>query len=143
MKNATKKGILHPSDIKTVGISSTNSSPTLTPTSLPSGGSLRLARRPSGPSPIAAPTTSAHPGRSLSHSRSSSLLNKSGSFGRSDFKRSYSQTELERYTEPEDEDYDEIFGKPNGSMSGPMQTLQLNTRLSNKSWVSEFKNHSV
>ena len=36
-----------------------------------------------------------------------------GSMGRTDSKRSLSQAELQRYTEKEDEeDYDELFGKP-------------------------------
>ena len=37
--------------------------------------------------------------------------------------------------EDDDEDYEDVFGKANGTSSQPMQTLQLNTRLSNKSWV--------
>ncbi|KAF8349417.1 hypothetical protein F5887DRAFT_946059 [Amanita rubescens] len=49
-----------------------------------------------------------------------------------------SQTDLEfgKYAEEEDDDYDDVFGKPSGA-NQPMQTLQLNTRLSNKSWLGD------
>lgn len=64
----------------------------------------------------------------------------------------YSQPEFGKYTEDDDEDYDDIFDKPSGAgvfnadippippihgaiASQSMQTLQLNTRLSNRSWV--------
>ena len=51
----------------------------------------------------------------------------------------HSQPEFGKYAEnDDDEDYDDVFGKPaNGTTSQSMQTLQLNTRLSNKSWVRE------
>ena len=40
----------------------------------------------------------------------------------------------ENPAEDDDEDYEDVFGKANGTAAQPMQTLQLNTRLSNKSW---------
>lgn len=86
-----------------------NTSPGPTTSPLPGTmgrGSMSSIRRP-GLSPLTPPMGLT---RSLSHSRSSSLL--SGSMGRTDSKRSMSQAELMRYTEKEDEDYDELFGKP-------------------------------
>lgn len=85
-----------------------NTSPGPTTSPLPGTmgrGSMSGIRRP-GLSPLTPPLGP----RSLSHSRSSSLLG--GSMGRTDSKRSMSQAELMRYTEKEDEDYDELFGKP-------------------------------
>lgn len=80
-----------------------------------------------------------------------------GSLGRSEAKRFISQPEFGKYAEDDEEDYEDVFGKLNGngestftvkfterphqrgiSVSQPMQTLQLNTRLSNKSWVCDL-----
>ena len=75
-----------------------------------------------------------------------------GSFGRVEAKKLQNQAEFGKYTEDDDEDYEDVFGKPNGTgeflvlgliviterlvaTEHQMQTLQLNTRLSNKSWV--------
>ena len=75
--------------------------------------------------------------------------------GRADARRAASTSELERYTEDEDEGYDDIFGKVGASGSSndqpltcgtqfapasdqSMGTLQLQTRLSNRSWVREI-----
>lgn len=65
-------------------------------------------------------------------------------------------SEFGKYAEDDDEDYEDVFGKANGNggfffLQGsaspqsdscfrlaaeqPMQTLQLTTRLSNRSWV--------
>jgi hypothetical protein len=107
-KSTKKKGLYHPNDIKTVGLGSTSPVPLSSPLpTLSRQGSLSRARRP-GISPLTPPMG---PTRSLSHSRSSSML--VGSMGRMDSKRSLSRAELQRYTENEDEeDYDELFGKP-------------------------------
>ena len=73
------------------------------------------------------------------------------------------QTEFGKYTEDDEEDYEDVFGKPNATceLAGgylsvlgacadsafvaatehPMQTLQLNTRLSSKSWVNQVGIH--
>lgn len=74
-----------------------------------------------------------------------------GSFGRAEAEARL--TEFDKYAEDEDEDYDDLFGKANGSgkhkkdeqalhdthevtVAGHQsQKLQLTTRLSNKSWV--------
>jgi hypothetical protein len=47
-----------------------------------------------------------------SHSRASSV---GGSVGRSDAKRALSSSDFGRYTEGEDEDYEDVFAKPNGT----------------------------
>ncbi|KAG6377196.1 hypothetical protein JVT61DRAFT_1249 [Boletus reticuloceps] len=101
------------------------------------------------------------PGSIRSHSRSSSFVgsgsSSSGSFGRSEAKRVASSHEFDKYTEEDEEDYDDVFGKVNGTselffvgwysnklrlavesaLEQPMQTLQLNTRHSNKSWLGD------
>ncbi|EAU85791.2 STE/STE11/cdc15 protein kinase [Coprinopsis cinerea okayama7 len=54
-----------------------------------------------------------------------------------DFKN---QAEFGKYTEDDDDDdYDDVFGKPNSNIATgmSMQTLQLNTRLSSKSWLGD------
>ena len=38
-----------------------------------------------------------------------------GSLGRSESRRAQSQTEFEKYTEDDDENYEDVFGKPNGA----------------------------
>ena len=48
------------------------------------------------------------------HARSSSFAGTNGSSSQ-DAKRIYSQPEIRKYAEDDDEDYDDIFGKPNGS----------------------------
>lgn len=87
-----------------------------------------------------------------SHSRSSSFAGilppgtpTSGSGGRAELRRIASTSEFEKYTEDdEDEDYEDVFfGKAVGTKDGAghangIQTLQLNTRLSNKSWVGHI-----
>ncbi|TFY76873.1 hypothetical protein EWM64_g7138, partial [Hericium alpestre] len=73
-------------------------------------------------------------------SRSGSFVGSAnGSFGRAEARRVYSQRVFGKYAEDDnDEDYDDVFGKPSGaSTEQPTQTLQLNTRLSNKSWLGD------
>lgn len=133
MRNSVRPGLFHPDDIKVLGITPSSPGPKSAP--LPglsrktSRSSLNLAGQ-NGPS-------SAHV---RSHSRSSSLVgsNGSGSFGRSEAKRAASSHEFDKYAEEDNEDYDDVFGKASGStLEQPMQTLQLNTRLSNKSWLGD------
>ena len=74
------------------------------------------------------------------HARSSSFAGNLGemrtsSMGQAEARKLLNQQEFGKYAEDDDEDYDDVFGKPNGTMAGSGQTLQLNTRLSNKSWV--------
>ncbi|KAI0292680.1 hypothetical protein B0F90DRAFT_1920254 [Multifurca ochricompacta] len=98
----------------------------------------------SSPSLFSAPPSGG--GHSHSHSRSPSLAGSSsgggggGSFGKSDSRRLVvlANREFNKYAEDDEEDYDDVFGKSNGSsLEHPMQTLQLNTRLSNKSWLGD------
>jgi hypothetical protein len=113
MKNSVRRGLFHPDDIKVLGFVSNSPGPMSAP--LPS-----LSRKQSRPclSPISgmgpAPT-----GSMRSHSRSSSFVGSvssgSGSFGRSEAKRATSQAEFGKYAEDDDEDYDDIFGKPGGA----------------------------
>jgi hypothetical protein len=47
------------------------------------------------------------------HARSSSFAGTNGS--RDEAKRAYSQPEIHKYAEDDDEDYEDVFGKPNGA----------------------------
>ncbi|KAF6756014.1 hypothetical protein DFP72DRAFT_895915 [Ephemerocybe angulata] len=143
LKNSAKKGgLFHPDDIKTIGLTGVESGPKSAPL-------FPLARKSSRPmlTPLGFPTsaTLSH-GTGLasasalgSHGRSTSLNTPStGSVGRAEARRVASQSEFGKYTEDDDEDYDDVFGKPNGSLTEqPIQALQLNTRLSNRSWRDE------
>lgn len=122
MKNPFRKGLFHPNDIKTVGLTSSSPGPKTAP--LPT-------HTTSSPGPRTAPLPSLHhkhsrpsinpvssPGLSSSprgHSRSSSFAGQNaGSFGRSEARRMHSPPEFIKYTEDDEEDYDDIFGKPSG-----------------------------
>ncbi|KAI9573496.1 hypothetical protein HD554DRAFT_2013230 [Boletus coccyginus] len=135
MKNSVRRGLFHPDDIKTLGIAPSSPGPTSAP--LPS-----LSRKPSRPSLSPAGANGPPSGSIRSHSRSSSFVgsgsSSSGSFGRSEAKRVTSSHGFHKYAEEDDEDYDDVFGKVNGTtLEQPMQTLQLNTRYSNKSWLGD------
>ncbi|KAG5719270.1 Cytokinesis protein sepH [Termitomyces sp. T112] len=137
MKNSVRRGLFHPDDIKTVGLAPSAPGPlsaplpTLTPN--PSHPALNPVTSPSGLS--FSPLSAVAQG---SHSRSSSLTPSSGgSFGRAEARQAQEKA-FGKYAEDDNENYEDVFGKLNGSLVGqPMQTLQLNTRLSNKSWLGD------
>ncbi len=96
MKNSARKGLFHPDDIKTVGLSV---SPAPLSAPLPN-----LARKSSRPA--------------LVNGAQRSVSSGAGSFGRADAKKAQSTGDLEKfdkYAEEDDEDYEDVFGKPNGS----------------------------
>lgn len=152
-----RRGLFHPDDIKTVGLTSTTPGPLSAP--LPT--LMRKASRPSL-SPVTTPNSTFGPSSAglATHSRSASLaapLGSGGSFGRTAGRGLQNHAEFGKYAEDDDEDYEDVFGKLNGTgmfrpysatfshivnwdvaIEHTMQTLQLNTRLSNKSWVSCF-----
>lgn len=104
-----KKGIFHPNDLKTIGLGSPGSSP-ISPPPLP----LDIPKNNSKASP---------PVHTRSHSRASSL---GGSIGRSDARRTLSgSSDLERYTEAEDEDYEDVFVKPSGNSEDFISYMNL------------------
>jgi hypothetical protein len=118
MKTSVRRGLIHPNDIKTVGLApvspSAKSAPlpdvlNVTGHSRTQSHPLNNPITPLSASPFTAPTTA------RSHSRSPSFAgSSSGSFGRSEARRLTSQ-EFNKYAEDDDEDYDDVFGKPNGS----------------------------
>ncbi|KAF8809187.1 hypothetical protein BYT27DRAFT_7210196 [Phlegmacium glaucopus] len=112
MKNNIRRGLFHPDDIKTIGLSTTAPGPLSAP--LPS-----LSRKPSRSSisPLGSlgPSASSH-----SHSRSGSLatpLGSAGSFGHAEAKKLQNQTGFGKYAEDDEEDYEDVFGKPNATYS--------------------------
>ncbi|KAF8158498.1 hypothetical protein B0H34DRAFT_709124 [Crassisporium funariophilum] len=136
MKNSIRRGLFHPDDIKTIGLAS-SAGPG--PLSAPLPSLSRKASRPSiSPLGTIGPSSGAS---SATHVRSGSLatpLGSAGSFGRAEAKKVQNQAEFGKYTEDDEEDYEDVFGKPNATSTElQMQTLQLNTRLSNKSWLGD------
>ena len=118
MKTSVRRGLFHPNDIKTVGLAPVSPSAKSAPLpdalnamghSRAQSHPLNIPVSPLSASPFTAPTTARSHSRSPSYAGSSS-----GSFGRSEARRSTSQ-EFNKYAEDDDEDYDDVFGKPNGS----------------------------
>lgn len=115
MKTSVRRGLFHPDDIKTVGLAPPSPGPKTAP--LPDTAMGRAPQRqqspvlPASASPfVTAPSLSVR-----AHSRSPSLAgSSSGSFGKSDTRR-LANSEFNKYAEEDDEDYDDVFGKPNGS----------------------------
>ncbi|KAF5360481.1 hypothetical protein D9756_004630 [Leucocoprinus leucothites] len=126
LKNSVRKGLFHPDDIKTVGLT-VSPGPLSAP--LPS-----LSKKSSRPSLGA--IVNLNGGSNSNTQRSTGSAGSGGSVGRADAKKAHSDLEgFDKYAEEDDEDYEELFGKPNGTNVEPsMQSLKLNTRLSNKSW---------
>jgi hypothetical protein len=115
MKNSVRRGLFHPDDIKTLGISPGSPGPMSAPLPGLSRKTSRPSLSPAGPTGPNGPTA----GSMRSHSRSSSFVGSgssaSGSFGRSDAKRVASSHEFDKYAEEDDEDYDDVFGKVSGT----------------------------
>ncbi|KDN41719.1 hypothetical protein RSAG8_07250, partial [Rhizoctonia solani AG-8 WAC10335] len=134
MKNGSRRGLFHPDDIPRMARPTPSElALDLTPTKgRPLSGQFS---RPD-PSPITPPPQSA-PALGA-QSRSVSHPHPAGSFGRKSQPQGQGQSELERYTEDEDEDYEDVFGKPGSNAPEvQMHTLQLNTRLSKRSWLGD------
>lgn len=112
LKNSFRRGLFHPDDIKTIGLAPASPGPKTAP--LPA-----LTRRKSRPS---LNHISSSPGPSSGHARTSSYTGPTnGSYGRSEARRLHSQPEFGKYAEDEDdEDYDDIFGKPPSGTSTSM-----------------------
>ena len=114
MKNSFRKGLFHPDDIKTLGLAPSSPGPKTAPLPQLTHRRSRASLNILSSSPGAGPS---------GHSRTASFgAPANGSFGRSEARRLASQAEFGKYTEDEDdEDYDDIFGKPaNGSSKSPV-----------------------
>ncbi|KAF4617839.1 hypothetical protein D9613_005703 [Agrocybe pediades] len=131
LKNSVRPRLFHPDDIKTIGLSS----PAVVAPGPLSAPLPSLSRKPS--------RQTISPLGSLGHASGSA---RAGSFGKAEAQKvvgaasSSNAPEIDKYAEEDDEDYEDVFGKPNAtSTEHPMQTLQLNTRLSDKSdeWNEE------
>lgn len=135
MKNSVRRGLFHPDDIKIVDLANFSSPG---PMSAP----LPLSKKKSRPSisPIVAVPAS---GSRSPHIRSSSFVgsfSNSGSFGRSEAKKINSD-EFEKYTETDDEDYEDVFGKLNGTSRLPILSsfvdLYLRPPCSHRSSIAD------
>lgn len=112
MKNSFRQGIFHPNDIKTLGLKSSSPGPKTAP--LP-GLTHKLSRPSLSHNPMSSPGPSLGPSP-RGHTRSSSFAGaNAGSFGQSDARKLINQPEFVKYTEDDDEDYDDVFGKPNAT----------------------------
>jgi hypothetical protein len=125
MKNSIKRGLFHPDDIKTIGLTSAAGP---APLSAPLPG---LARKPSRASlsiSSISPLSSLGPasGTAHAHARSGSMSSApsasgagagsgSGSFGRNEAKKAAHQAEFGKYAEDDEEDYEDVFGKVNAT----------------------------
>ncbi|PVF99565.1 hypothetical protein CPB86DRAFT_872615 [Serendipita vermifera] len=139
LKAGGKKGLIFPADIKTVGLTS---SPVSTSPSAQRISPLSPMPRRSSHSDLPSLSPSMGSRRSplakLPITPPSTISRSSTSASETTLQRIRSQAELERYTEEEDEDYEDVFGKVPASGSGQgMQTLKLNTRHSNRSWLQD------
>jgi hypothetical protein len=115
MKTSVRRGLFHPDDIKTVGLAL--ASPGAKSAPLPDVSAPGHSRTQSHPLSALLPSTPSFtlPHRTRSHSRSPSFAgSSSGSFGKSEAQKLASR-EFNKYAEDDDEDYDDVFGKPNGS----------------------------
>ncbi|KAJ1303227.1 hypothetical protein OPQ81_011425 [Rhizoctonia solani] len=134
MKNGSRRGLFHPDDIPRMARPTASElALDLTPTKVRplSGQYSRPEPSPITPAPQSAPVLGGQ-------HRSASQSHPAGSFGRKSQPQGQGQSELERYTEDEDEDYEDVFGKPGGNAPEvQMHTLQLNTRLSKRSWLGD------
>ena len=110
MKNNVRRGLFHPDDIKIIGLSNVGPGPVSAP--LPS-----LSRKPSRPSISPLGSLGPSSASSYSHSRTGSLATPlgAGSFGHAEAKKLQNQTEFGKYTEDDEEDYEDVFGKPNAT----------------------------
>jgi hypothetical protein len=113
LKNQPKRGLFHPDDIKTVGLKA-EPGPLSAPPTLLNRKSSRPMLTPIG---LPAAPTSAQP--MGTHGRTASVSTPTtGSFGKAQarqLKRMQSQAEFGKYAEDDEEDYDDVFGKPNGT----------------------------
>ncbi|KZV66238.1 hypothetical protein PENSPDRAFT_755870 [Peniophora sp. CONT] len=155
---STRRGLFHPDDIKTLGITGTgaNMSPGPKTAPLPSddspsnpfmfGNMQGSSGSVSGLGQVKSDRASrrASTGRpelvGVGHGRSPSFAGPSssgaaGSIGRGEMRRMQSDSHFGKYAETDDEDYEDVFGKPNGTVTEP--PMQLTTRLSNKSWLGD------
>lgn len=109
LKNSLRRGLFHPDDIKTIGLAPVRSGPMSAP--LPG-----LSRKSSRPSISPRGTLGSSSGSGVvtpvsGHHRSNSFAN--GSLGKTDFQKQ--QAEFGKYAEDDEEDYEDVFGKPNAS----------------------------
>lgn len=113
MKNSIRRGLFHPDDIKTVGLTTSPA-----PKSAPLPGLQRKSSRQSVKLSAGSSTSSFGPSPGVSHSRTTSIagsITNGGSFGRAEARRLQSQTEFGKYAENDDDDYEDVFGKVSGT----------------------------
>lgn len=124
-QNSIGRRLFHPNDLKTLAAPKANGSNSppahATVTNLTARPMFSNQREPRPLSPISPPG-----------SRSNSL--KIG-----DDKWKETRQTLGKYSEANEEDYSDVFGKVTSDANDPTegQTLQLNTRLSNRSWLGD------
>jgi hypothetical protein len=122
MKNSVRRGLFHPDDIKTIGImASVGPGPSSAP--LPSLSRGNPLERPSAPWGLSAQRLA--PSTYVRVHWLVPQATGTGSFGRSEAKKAQNQAEFGKYTEDEEEDYEDVFGKPKATceLSFPSHSL--------------------
>ena len=122
MRNGSRRGLFHPSDINTFGLLSTSPGPASAP--LPNVDATPKSTRSTSGAASSKPS-------SRPHSRSASLA---GSLGRADAVRAIaSQSEFDKYMEDPDEDYEDVFGIPNTTGSSLLVSWRFVLLMTNDS----------
>ena len=134
-----KEGLFHPNDLKHSRLNKDTNGGFKVPTS------LRKPKDPERP-PAMRPSTqfkpSQHSPTNSKHMRSRSSIIPNSSNSKDQNVRLMEQdrksSDLAKYSEVDNEDFDDVFGKAPPSANGESgQTLQLTTKLTNKSWLGD------
>lgn len=118
MKNSLRKGLFHPDDIKTVGLSAPSG-----PLSAPLPCLSRKSSRPGLNLITNVLSSNGNGSGSNSNTQKSTGSGGAGSFGKADAKKTQGSNgimsgdleKFDKYAEEDDEDYEDVFGKPNGT----------------------------
>lgn len=117
LKNS-RRGLFHPDDIKTIGLSVTSTGPKSAPLPALSRKSSRPSISPhgtlaqtSGAGALTHVSSTSNPASAPGHTRSGSFA--SNSYGIAEFKKQ--RAEFGKYTEDDEEDYDDVFAKPSNT----------------------------
>ncbi|KAG8817392.1 hypothetical protein FRC17_011250 [Serendipita sp. 399] len=133
LKAGPRRGPFFPSEIKTTGLTAAGPGGSPGPKTAPI--LPRRSSHPDLPSPTFPLTSSSSMSRFNGPITPPSSISRA-SISETNLKKIRSHSELKRYTEEEEEDYDDVFGKVPASGSGQaIQTLRLN--FSNKSWLAD------
>ena len=119
LRNSSRRGLFHPNDIKTLGLALAPPGPKSAPLIDVTPNSSRQTISPIAQKPPAS--------AGVVHSRTASFA---GSLGRAEAVRVMQSQEFDKYAEEPDEDYEDVFGKPNSSSNIPSFMHVVNCLIS-------------